>query len=180
MSRARTADEIRDEFLAEAKRLVRYWAREARVQTIEERVSGAVFSLLCMIDGVSGAVPCAFDLVARPHPDDKAVLQREGRDWIENGTVVNDCMLHEAFYREERERQRRRRVAEPNERFALGCPACGNLVACVCALRREHASDCRFRRAAELSVELACDHGYQACPTCDPCTCGVGATEGIR
>lgn len=42
----------------------------------------------------------------------------------------------------------------------------------VCDIRKEHKKRCRYRRAAELSVELACDHGAQACPTCDPCTCG--------
>ena len=62
----------------------------------------------------------------------------------------------------------------------VGCKGCGNLATCICALRKKHAPTCRFRRAAELSFELACDHGLQACPECDPCTCGAGESEGVR
>jgi hypothetical protein len=59
------------------------------------------------------------------------------------------------------------------------CIVCGH-VTCVCGLRLKHRKGCRFLRAAELSVELACDHGFQACPICDPCDCGAGEVEGIR
>lgn len=51
------------------------------------------------------------------------------------------------------------------------CPVCKNLVYCTCQILREHERGCRYRRAAALSVEIACDHGLQACPQCDPCTC---------
>lgn len=56
-----------------------------------------------------------------------------------------------------------------------GCETCGNLVTCTCRIRAEHKPTCRYRRAAELSVELACEHDLQACPTCDPCDCGSTA-----
>src|SRR5262245_53527217 len=61
------------------------------------------------------------------------------------------------------------------------CQVCGVIKeSCICDLKKKHKETCRFLRAARLSFELACDHGFQACPECDPCDCGVGATQGIR
>jgi len=60
------------------------------------------------------------------------------------------------------------------------CLKCDNLVSCVCAIKVEHKKGCRFRRAAELSVELACEHGFQACLNCDSCDCGHGAAVGVQ
>lgn len=62
----------------------------------------------------------------------------------------------------------------------VACPVCGNLASCTCDVAAKHKPDCRFRRAAELSVELACAHGFQACPQCDPCTCGAGESIGLN
>lgn len=53
------------------------------------------------------------------------------------------------------------------------CETCGHF-ACVCATKRRHAEDCKFRRAAAGPVGIECDHGRDVCPECDPCTCGVG------
>lgn len=61
-----------------------------------------------------------------------------------------------------------------------GCQTCGNLVACTCSLAQRHKHDCRFLKAARLSVELACSHGFQACPECDSCDCGAGQVNGVR
>lgn len=58
-------------------------------------------------------------------------------------------------------------------RQGVPCPRCKNLATCTCMIEREHKKGCRYRRAACLSIELACDHGLQACPKCDPCTCGA-------
>lgn len=51
------------------------------------------------------------------------------------------------------------------------CRGCGNLVSCICEVRKTHGKKCRYRIASELSFELACEHGFEACPKCDPCTC---------
>lgn len=59
------------------------------------------------------------------------------------------------------------------------CKICNNLVTCSCKISEKHKPDCKFRKAAELSVELACDHGFQACPVCDACTCGAGEDKGV-
>lgn len=66
----------------------------------------------------------------------------------------------------------------PDGPISDGCGRCGNLVSCVCRIKEQHAEGCRYRRAACLSVELACDHGLQACPLCDPCDCG--AQEAVK
>jgi hypothetical protein len=52
----------------------------------------------------------------------------------------------------------------------IDCPRCGYL-ACVCRIKAEHEEGCRFRIAAAGAVGIECDHGYDVCPTCDPCTC---------
>jgi hypothetical protein len=104
--RARTAEEVRAGFLNTCRDLADYWA-EPRIThdggaayTCHERLSGFLHSVLCVFDGVNGGMP-AFDIVASPHPDDKEFHRSEGDDWIEPGTVINDCMMHELLYRED-------------------------------------------------------------------------------
>jgi hypothetical protein len=59
---------------------------------------------------------------------------------------------------------------------SIGCAACGHL-ACVCAIRAVHVPECRYRIAAALSVGIECEHGYDVCPNCDPCTCPPGRRQ---
>jgi hypothetical protein len=97
--KARTAEELRDNFMDTCRNLVDYWASvQVDRDTRHERLSGLLHSFLCIFDGVSGGMP-AFDIVASPHPDDREFHRSEGEDWIEPGTVINDCMLHELLYR---------------------------------------------------------------------------------
>lgn len=63
-----------------------------------------------------------------------------------------------------------------------GCARCGTIKLIgrpceVCAIKKAHAPGCTYRRAAE-GVAIACEHGRDVCPTCDPCTCGAAAKEG--
>lgn len=111
--RARTAEEIRDDFMDTCRHLVDFWASPRTRKfpagpgtipdwvieaILRDRLSGLLHSFLCIFDGVSGGWP-AFDIVASPHPDDKEYHRDEGEDWIEPGTVINDTMLHELLYR---------------------------------------------------------------------------------
>lgn len=74
-----------------------------------------------------------------------------------------------------------REAIPPAVPAGTACPGCGNLVTCTCGLAAQHDATCRFRRAAELSIEVACPHGFQACPRCDPCDCGyTGPIVGVR
>ena len=60
------------------------------------------------------------------------------------------------------------------------CQKCGNFASFTCKIQTTHSKDCRYLRAATLSVELACGHGFQACTICDPCTCGLVAEVDLR
>ena len=55
-----------------------------------------------------------------------------------------------------------------------GCTQCGHL-SCVCDVLDSHAQDCPYRRAVTCAVAIECEHGYDVCPKCDPCTCNPGA-----
>lgn len=54
----------------------------------------------------------------------------------------------------------------------FACITCGHF-ACVCPVIRDHAEDCKYRRAVACAVAVECDHGLDVCPICDPCTCGA-------
>jgi hypothetical protein len=58
----------------------------------------AAFSILNILDGTTVGLP-AFDVVARPHPNDKADCIAESQRWIEDGMVINsDVYMHEMYY----------------------------------------------------------------------------------
>ena len=50
------------------------------------------------------------------------------------------------------------------------CATCGYF-ACVCEVRKIHQAACRYRTAMACPVSIHCNHGYDVCPECDPCTC---------
>ena len=96
MSRAFTPEELRDQFLETARGIAKYWA-EVHGKSAQDRCDAVVFSLLSIIDGTDPNIP-AFDLVARPHPDDRAYNKSHGKNWVEDGTVINDGELHDVYY----------------------------------------------------------------------------------
>lgn len=60
----------------------------------------------------------------------------------------------------------------------VGCDVCGHL-ACVCSIKEKHPDpECRFRVSATCAVPIECDHGYDVCTKCDPCTCKGGLKNG--
>lgn len=98
--RALTPDELRDKLLNHMRRLAHHWAHSDKGEyTIQQRIEGAMFSMLAMMDGCALDV-VAFDLVARPHPDDKEYCKQKGCNWIEEGTIISD-MLHEHWHKDE-------------------------------------------------------------------------------
>lgn len=54
----------------------------------------------------------------------------------------------------------------------MSCATCGH-IGCVCSTKREHRDGCPYRRAVTCSTPIECKHGYDVCPTCDPCMCAV-------
>ena len=109
MSRAYTTEEVRDQFMEHVRRLAAYWANlpdidsaTGRPLTVRGRCEGVAFSILNVIDGTSMALP-SFDLVAKPHEDDKEFHIENEENWIEPDTVINgDCLLHEMFYKRDK------------------------------------------------------------------------------
>jgi hypothetical protein len=51
---------------------------------------------------------------------------------------------------------------------------CG-MLSCVCHLTAGHAKECRYRISLLCPVGIECEHGWDVCPICDPCTCGATA-----
>ena len=41
----------------------------------------------------------------------------------------------------------------------------------------KHRPDCPLLRAVKCAVPIECEHGYDVCPQCDPCTCQDGTIE---
>lgn len=98
--RAFTAEEVRDQIIARAWEIARFWAEDERYATPSERTAGAVFSLLVLLDGEDAEMP-GFALTPQPHPDDEAYHRRLGENWWSDDTVVDDGSLHARFYRQE-------------------------------------------------------------------------------
>ena len=100
LPRAYTADELRDSILEHMRTTAKYWATvEGEPRSVQDRIEGALFSTLAMLDGCSIGI-VSFDLVARPHPDDKQYHIDREENWVEDGTVISD-MLHEHWHKQE-------------------------------------------------------------------------------
>lgn len=95
--RAHTPEEVRAQLLSQVRGMAKFWA-ELPGKTSQERCDGLAFSLLNIFDGTHTGLP-AMDISLAPHPDDKAYCQRTGENWFEPGQVINDCYLHEEYYR---------------------------------------------------------------------------------
>jgi len=99
MPRAYTAEELRDELLNYMKARASYWANvKSEEETIERRIKSAMFSVLSFLDGTASAGLCPFDLVARPHLEDRQHYMKSGKNWVEDGTTLS-FMLHEHWHR---------------------------------------------------------------------------------
>jgi hypothetical protein len=97
MTRPYTKEEMREMFIAQCKAVSFSWST-AKDQTPREMCDGVVFSMLNIIDGMSGGFPAAINLTMEPHPDDKKYCISNDENWVEPGQVINDdVMLHEIF-----------------------------------------------------------------------------------
>lgn len=97
MSRAITQEELTQSFLDSVRMLVDHWDRTPLTESQSKRLQGLAFSILVLLDGCCSGMP-AFDIVARPHPDDKAFCIALRGDYIEDGTKLLPW-LHEQFYK---------------------------------------------------------------------------------
>lgn len=95
MSRAKTVEEVRKEFLDQVRVIASYWA-SLPDKSDSDRCDGVAFSILNILDGTS-SMP-AFDLLVSPHESDKEFNIDEGDNYYEDKMMINDCMLHDEYY----------------------------------------------------------------------------------
>ncbi|HUS89235.1 MAG TPA: hypothetical protein VMW91_07705 [Desulfosporosinus sp.] len=94
--RAKTEIEVRNEFLDHIRSIAKYWA-ELPGKNSQERCDGVAFSILNIFDG-STMLP-AMNISLLPHPEDKQYHIDEGKNWYEPKMIINDCMLHEVYFK---------------------------------------------------------------------------------
>lgn len=100
MTKMKSAEDVREDFLDTIREIALFWASLPEKTDIE-KCKGTAFSILNIFDGTHGYLP-AMDIVLSPHESDKDYNISQGEDWYEKGMVINDCMLHELFYKSER------------------------------------------------------------------------------
>jgi len=100
MSEAYTKEEMQKMFLDSCRTIARVWSMQENISP-KEMCDGVVFSILNIIDGGYGGFPASIDLVMAPHPEDKEYHLSNDENYIEPGQVINDCALHELYYRKE-------------------------------------------------------------------------------
>jgi hypothetical protein len=95
-----TNEEVREKFLEYCWLIIGEWERYSG-KTPNERVEGAVFSLLVMLDGEAASLP-AFIVAPLPAKGDKEYFQEEGENWYPVTKSVSSDIggcLHENFHR---------------------------------------------------------------------------------
>jgi hypothetical protein len=85
---------MRERFLRHVASVTDYWA-ELPDKTPQERTAGVAFSILVALDGETLALP-GFNVVCRPHPDDKKYCKSKGCNWTPDGCDIGGA-LHEQF-----------------------------------------------------------------------------------
>jgi hypothetical protein len=95
MSKAYTKEQVQEMILSHLHQVARYWATQTG-GSCEEKINGAIFSVLAMLDGATD-LP-AMDIILRPHPDDREYCLKGGENYFKNGMAINDdVMLHEMW-----------------------------------------------------------------------------------
>lgn len=94
--RAYTKQEVRNFLYAQMKAIATDCANEKRRPDVQDKIELAMFSLLALFDGSCISMP-GFDLVLRPHPEDKQYHIDQGQHYFEDGMVINDTELHHEF-----------------------------------------------------------------------------------
>jgi hypothetical protein len=102
MSREKTEEEVRNEFLNHIRHLVKYW-NTIDDRPSEEKLNGLAFSILAALDGGAGGL-CGFIVAPNTHEDDKQYHIDEGRNYYpenHNSDVKCDIAgsLHEFYYK---------------------------------------------------------------------------------
>ena len=87
----KTKEQVQKEFIGCLKNIADEWSKFSD-KTVEERLSGAMFSVLVVLDGES-MMP-AFKVIPDPHPSDKAFNKENGDDWYPNNIDIAGELHH--------------------------------------------------------------------------------------
>lgn len=96
--RAKTAEEVRKEFLDYIRELVNYWEKSDGL-IARGKLNGLAFSILNIFDGTTTKFP-AMNISLVSNDDEVALHKSEGTNWYEDGMVINNCVLHRLYYPE--------------------------------------------------------------------------------
>lgn len=101
MSKEKSEDEVREEFLNHIRGLVEYWDGVEK-DTTKEKLEGLAFSILSTLDG-NTSLP-SFIVAPLPHEDDKEYSIDNDEDYYpENNNSNIKCdisgCLHEIFFK---------------------------------------------------------------------------------
>lgn len=105
MSKEKTEDEVRTEFLNHIRHLVKYWEK-VDDRDCKGKLEGLAFSILAMLDGTSVDI-CGFIVAPSTHEDDKQYYIDNGEDYYpQNHESDIKCdiagSLHDLFYEKEK------------------------------------------------------------------------------
>jgi len=77
-----TRDEVRQQFLQHVASVTKYWQTNPKSGSMEDRVAGAVFSVLVALDGNVVGLP-GFSMYATTHKTDMHHHKQRGERWYE-------------------------------------------------------------------------------------------------
>ncbi|MCZ2076614.1 MAG: hypothetical protein LC130_16655 [Bryobacterales bacterium] len=93
-----TVEEVRDQFLAQVWHTIRYWQKLDNPGG--DRIEGAVFSVLAILDGTAVDLP-GFIVAPAPHHSDREYCVERGEDYFPEAPQV-ECdiagRLHDLFF----------------------------------------------------------------------------------
>jgi len=98
MSREKTKEEVRGEFIDYIRSVVDYWSEHGGDS--KDVAEGVAFSILTGIDGSAGGLSFSLDLSVSVHPEDKDYYISEGENYYQDGMVINDDVhLHDILFK---------------------------------------------------------------------------------
>jgi len=84
--RAKTAIEVRAEFLQRLSDIVDHWLKAEGSE--RWRMEGAIHSILVTLEGNSGTMP-GFIVAPKPHPDDREYHINRGENYFPESSLIN-------------------------------------------------------------------------------------------
>lgn len=94
--------------MATFSEIAEYWADrpfDRMPDTVQNRIEGAIHSMLCVLDGVRPGFPY-FRVIPDPHPSSRTEAEAENLNWWP-GYLELDVMRHEAWRRYRRQQDGR-------------------------------------------------------------------------